>query len=279
MTKLNATATSKRLRAAGLAPMRVRVAASHTERTDAGAFVEVVTELSVRLTPAEREAGRAELLTAGYVVADDDAWHLRVTLPMPVEAVDLADDEAEVEPAPAAEPAVQLAAFPLPEVAGQLDLLDLDEHLADEPAGVELVVVPCSGAKLDEPAPAGRLYLGPNHRLARQAAATVAASTGARVVILSALHGLLDLDELVAPYDVTLDSSPTPAQVERVADQLRAAGATRVTALTTNRYTTLLRAAAGRAGVELVAPLAGCRGIGEQRGRLARLRDGRPLAA
>jgi hypothetical protein len=140
---------------------------------------------------------------------------------------------------------------------------------------VEVVVVPCSGAKLDEPAPAGDLYLGSLHRLARQAASTVAGATG-EIRILSALHGLVPLDRVIAPYDVTIgDAGAVDPAI--VAEQLVEAGVTRVVALTPNRYTQLLVDAADLAGITVDAPLVGSRGIGEQRGRLARLRDGREV--
>jgi hypothetical protein len=112
------------------------------------------------------------------------------------------------------------------------------------------VVVPCSGAKLAHAAPAGELYTGQLHRLARRAADAL----GGRVLILSALHGLLQLDELVEPYDV------------QVGDD-RQLGVRRVIALTPQRYTALL---ADALGAELVdARLASASGIGVMRARLA----------
>lgn len=295
---MNATSVSKRLRAAGVDVMRVKAMATTCERDAAGAFVEAAGYLWVCVPPAWIEPAADQLRAAGYAVEVAGSYDLHVTAPAApaAEVVDLAVVEVEAEPArcevhgwvhrftscadaagtpnlPANAEPLQLAAFPLPEVAGQLDLADVDEHLADE-----LVVVTCTGPKLDQPAPAGRLYTGASHKLPREAAAAIAERTGARVAIVSALHGLLDLDQLVAPYEQQL-GKPGAVEAATVAGQLRAAGVRRVVALTSNPYAALLAEAARLAGVELVAPLAGCRGIGEQRGRLARLRDGRPLAA
>lgn len=141
-----------------------------------------------------------------------------------------------------------------------------------------LLVVPCSGAKLEQPAPARELYRGTLTTMGLAACSVVEGSAeygtghaGTRTLILSALHGLLDLDTVVAPYDVRMGASESISTAE-LANQLRATGATRLVALTPNAYTNALRAACELAGVELVAALEGCRGIGDQRGRLAQLR-------
>lgn len=152
------------------------------------------------------------------------------------------------------------------------DVVDLDDEPA--PAAVPLVVVPCGRAKLDHAAPAGRLYVGGLHRLARQAAETIAAGIGGRVVILSALHGLVDLAQELEPYDVTIGDADA-IEPARLAAQLAELAPSRVVALTPNAYTAALLAAADAHAVPLVAPLAGSRGLPEQRGRLAALRDGR----
>jgi len=141
----------------------------------------------------------------------------------------------------------------------------IEDYYAERPP---TIVIPCGRAKLDEPAAAGDLYTGSQHRLARQAADRIAADTGGRVVILSALHGLVDLDRVLEPYDVTIGDEGA-IRPDWVRWQLVDMGARTVIALTPNGYTDLLRSA----GRGLVEPLAGSVGIGEQRGRLARLRD------
>ena len=139
---------------------------------------------------------------------------------------------------------------------------------------VELVVVvPCSAAKLDldefERRPAGEVYTGAFHRYARQHAERLGAD---RVVILSALHGLIELDKLVAAYDITIgDEHAYGARPGIVRNQARQLGLTAdgvvLVSFCPNRYTAVLV----DAGLGPVTPLAGARGIGEQRGRLNRL--------
>ena len=152
------------------------------------------------------------------------------------------------------------------------------EDLAVDRTPLTLLVVPCSGAKLEQPAPARDLYRGTLTTMGLAACSVVEGSAehgtghaGVRTMILSALHGLLDLDTVVAPYDVRMGASESISTAE-LANQLRATGATRLVALTPNAYTNALRAACELAGVQLVAALEGCRGIGDQRGRLAQLR-------
>lgn len=173
----------------------------------------------------------------------------------------------------------------LPAPAGQPVAVQLeDEELAmperRDDAGT-LLVVPCSGVKLDTPAPAGQLYRGTLATMGLAACAVIvrdpedpnprAGHVGARTMILSALHGLIDPDRVLEPYDVRMGdvASITTAQL---ADQLRATGARRVVAFTPSAYTQALQAACDLAGLELVAAFAGLRGIGEQRGLLAALR-------
>ena len=65
-------------------------------------------------------------------------------------------------------------------------------------------IIPCGKAKLDTAAPARDLYVGGMFRLALDTAEKEAALDGGRVLILSALHGLLELDQVVEPYDVKM---------------------------------------------------------------------------
>ncbi|MCX5134363.1 hypothetical protein OOK06_20005 [Streptomyces sp. NBC_00340] len=62
----------------------------------------------------------------------------------------------------------------------------------------ELVVIPCGSRKLDRRSPAGDLYVGSYHRACRRAAEALEPG---RLLILSARYGLLDLDDVVEPYD------------------------------------------------------------------------------
>ena len=65
-------------------------------------------------------------------------------------------------------------------------------------------VIPCAGAKLDHPAPARDLYTGSmfRHTLA---AAEALAEPGDRILVLSARYGLVDLDEVLHPYEQRMD--------------------------------------------------------------------------
>jgi hypothetical protein len=130
-----------------------------------------------------------------------------------------------------------------------------------------LIIVGCGRTKAPTPTLAGALYTGSYHAACRRAAAALARQDDT-VMILSAKHGLLDLDEHVAPYELTLGQ---PGAV--TADQVRQQATER--GLLMAPVTVL----AGRAYARLVTevwpgaaqPLAGTRGIGEQLHRLARM--------
>ncbi|UJQ86545.1 hypothetical protein SEA_PENGUINLOVER67_23 [Mycobacterium phage PenguinLover67] len=88
-----------------------------------------------------------------------------------------------------------------------------------------LVIIPCAAAKLDRPAPAAELYSSANFRhmltAAIVTAADIAVQTGeaAKVMILSAEHGLVDLDTELAPYDTKMGQAGCIG-TELVTDQL-----------------------------------------------------------
>ena len=63
-------------------------------------------------------------------------------------------------------------------------------------------LIACSAAKLDREAPAAHLYTGQAFKLAMQAAERA----GADVIILSALHGAVFPNLLIAPYDLSLST-------------------------------------------------------------------------
>jgi hypothetical protein len=65
-----------------------------------------------------------------------------------------------------------------------------------------LYLIACSNAKLDHTAPAAELYTGQAFRLAMAAAERA----GADVIILSALHGAVFPNLLIAPYDLSLST-------------------------------------------------------------------------
>lgn len=92
-------------------------------------------------------------------------------------------------------------------------------------------VVPCGAGKLDHPAPARDLYTGTHfrHTLAKAtqcAHLDTAAGLGpTRVLILSALHGLVTPEQVLAPYDMTI-TAPGSITVQRLAEQATARGIT-----------------------------------------------------
>jgi hypothetical protein len=65
---------------------------------------------------------------------------------------------------------------------------------------VTIGLVACSKRKLDHPAPARELYTSPLFR----AASAYCERTYDRWLILSALYGLVEPDQVIEPYDVTL---------------------------------------------------------------------------
>ena len=140
-----------------------------------------------------------------------------------------------------------------------------------------MYVVPCGAAKLDHAAPAAELYTGAHFRYVLNAALELADGDRSRVRILSARHGLLELGQAVAPYDMKMGDphSVMAYQVRQQLEVLAWGQNVHLVALTPNAYTDKLNTAVtggdGLSGVRLTQAFAGCRGIGEQRGRVAEL--------
>lgn len=78
-----------------------------------------------------------------------------------------------------------------------------------------LVIVPCGGAKLGRPAIAEQLYIGSFHRLTMRAAQAL--TSRERIRILSGRYGLLELDDVVEPYDQRINERFSLAGVDVVA--------------------------------------------------------------
>lgn len=136
-------------------------------------------------------------------------------------------------------------------------------------------VVPCGAAKLGSAAPARLLYTGSAFRHALAAAEGEAAATErdmgveTEVLILSALHGLVRLDEVIEPYDVKMGDGRS-IDVRQLADQIDDHGieyGDEIYAMLPKAYYRVLAAAA-----ELAADIAvqdvyeAAPGIGYQRG-------------
>lgn len=133
------------------------------------------------------------------------------------------------------------------------------------PTREPVVVVACGARKAEHPAPAGALYLGSYHRAMRRAADALTRH-GGRVIILSALHGLVTLDTVLAPYNLRMGEpdSVTAATLREQAAALGLDGA-QVTVLGGRAYVEAVQ----QVFPDALTPLAGSRGIGEQLARLA----------
>lgn len=135
------------------------------------------------------------------------------------------------------------------------------------------LVVPCGAAKGPRPAPAAQLYTSPHFQYVLRGATAEATRTAGRVLIMSALHGLITPCQVIAPYDVTI-SDPTAITPDQVATQAAAHGITfgaDVYALLPRAYFTLLDTALRTLDVYAQNVYETARGIGAQRGIVARL--------
>lgn len=148
-----------------------------------------------------------------------------------------------------------------------------------------LFVVPCGRNKLDRPAAARELYASSHFRFALRQVETAAHVEGGQVRILSALHGLVDPDTVLEPYDVTM-ISPNAISDHVLAVQLRDLALNtglkvEVRAFLPAVYLAALRFAARYADQENLADVTvhdyyeNAPGIGYQRRVLARLGEGR----
>lgn len=140
-----------------------------------------------------------------------------------------------------------------------------------------VAVIPCSGAKKNERTAARDLYTGQLYRSALLAAEAMQARGEVdRVLILSAKHGLTELDEVIDPYDTSWTSAGHVHSLELIR-QVHSLGSVELTALLPKDYTHQLEVAAaacpGVAG-SIVKPLSGLSGIGQQRGKLRQIREG-----
>lgn len=139
-------------------------------------------------------------------------------------------------------------------------------------------VVPCSGPKLNTPARARDLYTGTLFRHQLHAAELEAAATTrdlgveARVVILSALHGILELDDVVAPYDERMGTTGEVAD-DFLALTVHGTGlhTDDVYSLLPSAYHTKLARVMGWFGVTVTPVYESAPGVGFQRGTCSSL--------
>lgn len=146
-------------------------------------------------------------------------------------------------------------------LAGDVLFVDVaeDQDVATPAAG-PIVVVPCGAQKLDTAAPADELYSGKHFQLTYRAARKIAEDQGARVFILSALHGLIEPSTVLEPYDVKMGDAGS-IKPAAIAEQLAAINATTITTLLPRAY----RLALVRAGAIVTDMYANAPGIGYQR--------------
>lgn len=139
-----------------------------------------------------------------------------------------------------------------------------------------VIIIPCSAEKQRGIYNAeGNLftvaerYIGTFHRYARHHAERLAAD---RILVLSAARGIKGMDDVCPDYEMRIEDkdsvASTPGKIahQALCGGLLDAGVT-VVSFCPAAYTAVLALAIPG----LVTPLAGSRGIGEQRGRIARL--------
>lgn len=132
----------------------------------------------------------------------------------------------------------------------------------------DFLVVPCGGEKLSRAAPARDLYVGQMFRNTLGAALAEAEGTDAEILVLSALHGLVRLDQVLEPYDVRMGDAGS-VTAERLRAQAEALGidwTATVYGLLPSAYLDALDAALRPSDVYVQDVYETCRGIGEQRG-------------
>lgn len=133
-----------------------------------------------------------------------------------------------------------------------------------------VVIIPCGAEKVDAPAAARDLYVGNMFATALRTAQSDAFGLDPIVYVLSAKHGLLRLDDEVAPYDVKMggDGSVDPATVCMQAAELDIDEADEVYTLLPRAYYEVADRALRPLGVYAQDVYEACPGIGYQRGAL-----------
>ena len=132
-----------------------------------------------------------------------------------------------------------------------------------------ITLVSCVGQKLARPAPARRLYTSAWFVKTR----AYADRTGQPWFVLSAKYGLVHPDDVIAPYDLTLNKMPVAGRrawardvFAQLAPHLDGAGS--VTFLAGRRYREFLEPLLRSRGLVVNVPMEGLR-IGEQLGWLS----------
>lgn len=84
-----------------------------------------------------------------------------------------------------------------------------------------LIVIPCGEKKAPEPTLAWDLYQGSMFKMTLRVAEAIQKRRGGRILILSGLHGLLELAATLAPYEQRM-GRPGCITMEALAGQARA---------------------------------------------------------
>lgn len=158
-----------------------------------------------------------------------------------------------------------------PELARRRALIDAERKAARatlEDTEPPLYLIACSGSKLETHAKARDLYTGQAFRFAMQAAERARAD----VLILSALHGVVDPDAWLTPYNCTLNDMTATERAQwalRTAAELEPHRHREIVVLAGQHY-----AAAVEGFPNVTRPLAGL-GIGQQLAALKTLNEPR----
>jgi hypothetical protein len=147
------------------------------------------------------------------------------------------------------------------------------QRAPDRPYPGITYVIPCGGQKVDRPAAARDLYVGQmfRHTLASalECARLDTAELGvpARVVVLSGRYGLVELDDILEPYEQRIDKpgAVTTAVIAEQAKQLGIDWQSQVYALLPRPYLRKLDEALRPLDVYVQDVYEACAGIGEQR--------------
>jgi hypothetical protein len=126
------------------------------------------------------------------------------------------------------------------------------------PKDQKIYLVSCVAKKQPSPCRAKDLYISSWFHLARQ----YAESTGSKWFILSARYGLLEPDQMIEPYEQTLNKMPIDARrawADRVRDQLdgRLQDIRQVVFLAGARYREFLTDQIKERGVQVEIPMEG----------------------
>ena len=144
------------------------------------------------------------------------------------------------------------------------------EKIRDMNIRTEICLLSCVGQKLPDPAPARDLYTSSWFVKAR----AFAEKTGQPWFVLSAKYGLVHPDDVIAPYDLTLNNMPVAdrrtwanAVLSQLEPHLNSSGS--VMFLAGRRYREFLEPQLRGRGLNVAVPMEGLR-IGEQLGWLTR---------